>query len=166
MKTRTVLVLSIFFISAVVLPALAASAATPEDKPNVILFLVDDMGWMDSTPYGSTYYDTPNMDRLAKRGMRFTDAYATPLCSPTRASILTGKYSARHGITTASGHQPPHEAGFEHLADEAPAGQRMVMPVSRFMSLSYICADSGLRPRSSVRVIHSSTSRRSSLSKS
>jgi arylsulfatase A-like enzyme len=60
-----------------------AEGAESPAKPNVILFLVDDMGWMDSTPYGSRYHDTPNMERLAKRGMRFTDAYATPLCSPS-----------------------------------------------------------------------------------
>ena len=72
-------------------------------KPNIVLFLVDDMGWMDSTPYGSEYYETPNMDKLAKQSMRFTDAYAHPLCSPTRASILSGQYPSRHGVTTASG---------------------------------------------------------------
>ncbi len=74
-------------------------------KPNVVLIMSDDMGWMDSTPYGSKYYETPNMDRLSKQSMRFTDAYAHPLCSPTRASILSGQYPSRHGITTASGHQ-------------------------------------------------------------
>src|SRR5918999_1012430 len=116
-------------ISSAAPPALAADA--PARKPNVVLFLVDDMGWMDSTPYGSKYYDTPNMERFAKRAMRFTDAYATPLCSPTRASILTGKYSARHGVTTASGHQPPQEPGFKFQPDEAPAGQRLLMPVSK-----------------------------------
>ena len=76
-------------------------------QPNVVLFLVDDMGWMDSGVYGSQYYETPNIDKFAKRAMRFTNAYAQPLCSPTRASILSGQYTARHGITTASGHQPP-----------------------------------------------------------
>jgi len=55
-------------------------------RPNILFFLVDDMGWMDSTVYGSKYYHTPNMERLASRGMTFTDAYAAnPLCSPTRA---------------------------------------------------------------------------------
>src|SRR5687768_17831605 len=109
----------------------AALAAEAPRRPNVILFLVDDMGWMDSTPYGSQYYDTPNMERFAKRAMRFTDAYATPLCSPTRASILSGKYSARHGVTTASGHLPPQPQGFKFLPDEGPPGQRMLMPVSK-----------------------------------
>ena len=53
----------------------AARAADAPAKPNVILFLVDDMGWMDSTPCGPTYYDTPNMERFAKRATRFTGAY-------------------------------------------------------------------------------------------
>lgn len=69
-------------------------------KPNVIFFLVDDMGWMDLSCYGSTFHETPNIDRLAKEGIRFTNAYAScPVCSPTRASILTGKHPARLNIT-------------------------------------------------------------------
>jgi arylsulfatase A-like enzyme len=62
----------------------------PVKKPNVIFFLVDDMGWMDIGVNGSTFYETPNIDRLASEGVRFTQAYAaSPVCSPTRASILT-----------------------------------------------------------------------------
>jgi arylsulfatase A-like enzyme len=69
-------------------------------KPNFVFFLIDDLGWTDVACYGSTFYETPNIDRLAKEGMRFTDAYAAcPVCSPTRASILTGKYPARLNIT-------------------------------------------------------------------
>src|SRR5215207_5236931 len=107
------------------------AATAPRPKPNVVFFLVDDMGWMDSTPYGSRYYDTPNMQRLARRAMRFTDAYANPLCSPTRASLMTGQYPARHGITTASGHQPPQPPGFQFLPDSAPPNRPVVTPVSR-----------------------------------
>lgn len=69
-------------------------------QPNFVFVLVDDLGWMDTGCYGSTFYETPNVDRLAGEGMRFTDAYAAcPVCSPTRASIMTGKYPARVGIT-------------------------------------------------------------------
>ncbi len=68
--------------------------------PNIILLLVDDLGWRDLLCYGSAFYETPHLDRLSADGMRFTDAYAAaPVCSPTRASILTGKYPATIGIT-------------------------------------------------------------------
>ena len=70
------------------------------ERPNVVLFLVDDLGWKDIGCQGSDYYKTPNIDRLAAEGMRFTDAYAAcALCSPTRASVLTGKYPARLMLT-------------------------------------------------------------------
>jgi arylsulfatase A-like enzyme len=68
--------------------------------PNFVLILIDDLGWKDLGCYGSEYYETPNLDRLAREGMRFTDAYAScPVCSPTRASILSGKYPATVGVT-------------------------------------------------------------------
>lgn len=70
------------------------------EKPNIIFILVDDLGWKDLNCYGSNFYETPNIDRLASDGMTFTDAYAAcPVCSPTRASILTGKYPATLGLT-------------------------------------------------------------------
>ena len=69
-------------------------------KTNFVFILIDDMGWTDAGCYGSTFYETPNIDKLAAEGMRFTNAYAaSPVCSPTRASIMTGKYPARLGIT-------------------------------------------------------------------
>jgi arylsulfatase A-like enzyme len=79
-------------------PAWAAPSAPP--KPNFIFILIDDMGWRDLGCFGSTFFETPNCDRLAGQGMRFTNAYAAcPVCSPTRASILTGKYPARLHLT-------------------------------------------------------------------
>jgi arylsulfatase A-like enzyme len=110
--------------------ALTAHAAAPA-TPNVVFFLVDDMGWVDSGVYGSRYYETPHLDRFAQRAMRFTAAYAQPLCSPTRASLLTGKYSARHGITTASGHQPPQPAGHVFRPTSAPANRPLLAPESK-----------------------------------
>jgi arylsulfatase A len=69
-------------------------------QPNVVFILADDLGWGDLGCYGSTFYETPHLDRLARQGMRFTDAYAAcNCCSPTRASILTGKYPARLRVT-------------------------------------------------------------------
>lgn len=69
--------------------------------PNIVLILVDDLGWMDLGCQGNKLIDTPNVDRLALQGMRFTDAYsAAPVCSPTRAAILTGQSPARLHLTT------------------------------------------------------------------
>ncbi|MBI3853992.1 MAG: sulfatase [Verrucomicrobia bacterium] len=68
--------------------------------PNFVFILIDDLGWTDLGCFGSTFYKTPNIDRLAEQGMKFTAAYAAcPVCSPTRASILTGKYPARLHLT-------------------------------------------------------------------
>ncbi|MBD3378611.1 sulfatase-like hydrolase/transferase [candidate division KSB1 bacterium] len=76
------------------------SCNTERKKPNIILILADDQGWSQLGCYGSDYYQTPNIDKLAEQGMRFTDAYAAaPVCSPTRASIQTGKYPARLHLT-------------------------------------------------------------------
>ncbi len=74
----------------------AASAA----QPNIVFFLVDDLGQRDLGCYGSTFYETPHLDRLAAEGAKFTDAYAaSPVCSPTRASIMSGQWPQRTGIT-------------------------------------------------------------------
>lgn len=71
-----------------------------EPRPNIVFFLVDDMGWTDLGCYGSTFHETPHIDALAKSGLRFTDAYtAASICSPTRASIMTGKHPVRVNIT-------------------------------------------------------------------
>ncbi len=70
------------------------------DQPNIVFFLADDLGQRDLGCYGSTFYETPHLDRLASQGARFTDAYAAcPVCSPTRASIMTGQWPQRTGIT-------------------------------------------------------------------
>ena len=81
----------------------------PAAQPNIIFVLTDDLGWTDLGCFGSTYYETPNIDRLASQGMRFTDAYsACTVCSPTRASVLTGQYPARLHITDwIAGHKRP-----------------------------------------------------------
>ena len=84
-----------------ILAGLPAAASRSHHRPwNVVLILVDDMGWRDLGCYGSQFYQTPNIDRLAREGARFTDAYASaPVCSPTRASLLTGQYPARLRLT-------------------------------------------------------------------
>ncbi len=71
-----------------------------QTKPNIILILADDLGWSDLACYGNKFHETPNLDQLAAEGIRFTDAYAaSPVCSPSRAAILTGRHPARTGIT-------------------------------------------------------------------
>ncbi len=85
-------------------------------RPNFVFFLIDDLGWKDLGCYGSTFNETPNIDRLASEGMRFTNAYAAcPVCSPTRASIMTGKYPARLGITDWIGAAQKPTAYRDHL---------------------------------------------------
>ena len=87
----------------------ACSGPVDAPRPNFVLVLADDLGWRDLGSYGSTYYETPNIDRLAAQGARFTDAYAAGnSCSPTRASILTGKYPASTHVTDwIPGRTPP-----------------------------------------------------------
>ena len=88
-------------------PSQFAQSADRRSVPNVVLILADDLGWRDVGCFGSTFHETPNIDRLATRGMKFTQAYAaSPLCSPTRASILAGQYPARIGITAPACHLP------------------------------------------------------------
>lgn len=83
-------------------PAVSRSAdeAATSTPPNIIFINVDDLGWADLGCFGSKYYETPALDRLAAQGMKFTDAYAAAaICSPTRAAMLTGRYPARLGLT-------------------------------------------------------------------
>lgn len=93
---------------------LATTAATfqlqAQEKPNVVFILADDLGWRDLSCYGSSFYQTPNVDALAKDGVCFTDAYsACTVSSPTRASLLTGKYPAKLHITDwIEGHKMPN----------------------------------------------------------
>lgn len=88
-----------------------AAAARPRRPPNILFCLVDDLGWSDLGCYGNRFIETPNIDRLASQGVRFTDAYAgAPVCSPTRACIMSGQYPARLGITDfIPGHYRPYE---------------------------------------------------------
>jgi arylsulfatase A-like enzyme len=96
MKHTLLVLLALLPLSA--LPA--ASPAKAQARPNFVFILADDLGRNDLGCYGSSFYETPHLDQLAAKGMRFTDAYAAcSVCSPTRASILTGKYPARLHLT-------------------------------------------------------------------
>ncbi|MFP6614416.1 MAG: sulfatase [Pirellulales bacterium] len=85
----------------VLFPVAQSQAEDSSQRPNIVFILADDLGWRDLSYEGSTYYESPNIDRIARQGMRFTRGYATcQVCSPSRASILTGKYPTKHGVTT------------------------------------------------------------------
>ena len=83
-------------LTSLTVPTHLQALASNRRRPGFVFFLADDLGWRDAGCYGSTFYETPHMDRLAASGMRFTDAYvAGPVCAPSRASIYSGKYTAR-----------------------------------------------------------------------
>ncbi len=101
-------------------PLLYAQRQSSQPTLNFVFILIDDMGWRDVGYNGSELFETPNIDKLASQGMRFTSAYAAgPVCSPTRASIMTGKYPARLGITNFL-------PGLHHLPHS-----KLLAPVSR-----------------------------------
>ena len=128
-SVRLLLSLFAFSISSSKLPAdlSAEASAKGERRPNIIFFLVDDLGQRDVGCYGSHFHETPAIDQLAKEGMRFTNAYATcHVCSPSRASILTGKYPARTNLTEWLGGRPERDYEPLHHGEKLnalPAGE-------------------------------------------
>ena len=100
-------------------------------KPNILFILIDDMGWKDIACQGNPYLTTPNIDQFAEEGMRFTDAYASaPVCSPTRAAILTGHSPARLQITN---HLPHQDRFTPEDSKLHPAEMRDHLPFDRLM---------------------------------
>ena len=97
-------------------------------QPNIILILADDLGWSDLGCYGNTFNETPNLDRLAREGMRFTQFYAGPVCSPTRANLQSGQDQARFGITQ---HIPGHRRPYAKLSDP-PVPLQLPLKVETF----------------------------------
>ncbi len=113
-RAATLVIPRILFLAVLGLAAFVPAAAAepdPRRPPNILFILIDDLGWRDLGCYGSTFYETPHIDRLAGQGMKFTSAYAAcSVCSPTRASILTGQYPARLHLTDYLGGRPPKDA--------------------------------------------------------
>ncbi len=99
---------------------IVSSAVAAPEPPNLILILADDLGWADLGCYGNKFNETPNIDRLAKEGMRFTQFYAGPVCSPTRTNLQSGQDQARFGITQ---HIPGHRRPFAKLTDPVVPNQ-------------------------------------------
>ncbi len=97
-------------LAAGALPLAARAAAPPTVTPNILILVADDLGWTDLRSFGSSFYDTPNLDRLTSEGMKFTQAYAAcPVCSPTRAALLTGRWPQRTGVTDYIGAAQPEK---------------------------------------------------------
>lgn len=87
----------------VFLSLLAAVSAGAADKPNIVFILADDLGYTDVACYGSKFYETPNIDRLAAQGLKLTRYYHSPNCQPTRAALLSGQHGPRTGVYTVGG---------------------------------------------------------------
>jgi len=99
-------------------------AADKAGRPNIIFILADDLGHTDLASYGSKFYETPHLDRLAAQGMRFTHGYTSgPNCQPTRAALLTGQYGPRTGVYTVGG------------ADRFDTSMRPLVPVENVVNL-------------------------------
>ncbi|MEX0321695.1 MAG: sulfatase [Puniceicoccaceae bacterium] len=133
------------------LSCLSLVAHASSKQPNIILMMADDLGWRDLGCYGSELYQTPNLDALAERGVRFSNAYsASPLCSPTRASVLTGQTPGRIHITQPAGHLK--KVLLDPIVPKtARAGIPMTEPQSRTrlpldsVTISQVLKDAGYR---------------------
>ncbi len=101
-------------------PGISSSLGQAPQQPNVVIILADDLGWADLACYGNGFNESPHLDRLAREGIRFTQFYAGPVCSPTRANLQSGQDQARFGITQ---HIPGHRRPFAKLADPIVASQ-------------------------------------------
>jgi arylsulfatase A-like enzyme len=125
-----------------------AAVAGAARRPNIALVLIDDLGWMDLGCQGSTFYETPEIDRLAREGARFTNAYSNcPVCSPSRAAILTGRYPARVGFTghiTATGrHRHPENSRIIPPDDYLFLREEEVTLAEALRASGYVSASAG-----------------------
>lgn len=105
--------LALFTMVAMLLMAFSAPLIHAADRPNILLIMADDLGYECLGAYGGRSYETPHLDVLAESGMRFDDCFSTPKCSPSRVTILTGRYTVR--TTMKWGHIPQDEVTFGHV---------------------------------------------------
>lgn len=125
-------------VQGIIIPTLRAE----DSRPNILFIMIDDMGWMDLACQGNALVETPNIDRLAKQGMRFTDAYAAaPVCSPTRAAIMTGLSPAQLHITN---HTPDQKRFTPDNAKVLPAPMRNELELS-YVTIAERLKESGYR---------------------
>ncbi|WP_373652716.1 sulfatase-like hydrolase/transferase [Schlesneria sp. DSM 10557] len=136
---QTILTVGLFLLGSV------SCLVAEEIRPNVVLIVVDDLGWSDLGCYGSKFHKTPNLDRLAAEGMRFTQAYAAaPVGTPTRVALLTGRYPQRVGITSsvvASGNNPNHRMTAPQVVHQLPLAEVTLAEVLK--SAGYATASIG-----------------------
>ena len=120
-----VMKLRFLFLLLIGLSILSCETDTSSRKPNIILINIDDMGWKDLGFMGGEYYETPNLDKLSKLGMTFSNAYASAAnCAPSRASLMTGKWTTRHGIYTVGS------------SERGKSKNRKLIPVNNTTTLS------------------------------
>jgi len=105
------------------IPCRGLSGEDVSRNPNIIFIMADDLGWTDTGVYGSTYYETPNIDRLAAQGVRFTNHHHCQNCTPSRAALMSGQYAARTGVYTVGG------------TDRFNTGMRPLVPVPNVQEL-------------------------------
>ncbi len=133
------------FSSALLLSSPWAMAQS-QNQPNIVFIFIDDLGWKDVGFMGSEFYETPNIDRLAKQGMVFTDAYANaPNCAPSRACLLSGQYSPRHGVYTVGS---PERGQSRHrklipTPNKTVLSPEIVTIAERLKQAGYTCAHMG-----------------------
>lgn len=132
---------------AVVLLLLATGLTAEARKPNIIFIMADDLGWQDVGYMGADFFETPNIDRFATQGMKFTSAYSGgPNCSPTRACIMSGTYTPRHKIYTPGGMSKGNQKYMRLLVpaksrkDKALAKQaKAQFPINNSLAASFVC---------------------------
>ena len=130
MSSRVRALLPLCLLAACAAPPMVMGKRLPS-RPNFVVVVIDDLGWTDLGCQGSDYYESPNIDRLASEGVRFTDAYSCgPNCSPSRAALLTGKYPTRTGVTTVL-----NKKVYEFALKEHPRRRSLAAEESTFAEL-------------------------------
>jgi len=127
----------LILIAFAIIYTLSSVSSIAQEKPNIVFIIIDDLGWTDVGYMGSAWYETPNIDKLARQGMIFTNAYANAAnCAPTRACLLSGQYSPRHGVFTVA------------KSDRGKSEDRRLIPVvnSLEISLDKITIAEALKP--------------------
>ncbi|GAB5442794.1 MAG: sulfatase [Fuerstiella sp.] len=134
------------FLFTLIATCAASPGAESNEQPNIVFFFIDDLGWADLSCQGSDFYLTPNIDKLAASGTTFTDAYAcAPNCAPSRACLLSGLYTPRHGIFTVGDPKRGNDRfrKLEPTPNETALHDRFVTWAERLDTNGYTCASMG-----------------------